>query len=54
MGMADSVSPYAYVANNPINLVDPFGMEPSATSFSYSTSSSRVQSPKLPFRIPRV
>jgi RHS repeat-associated protein len=27
MGMADSVSPYAYVANNPINLADPFGME---------------------------
>ncbi|ODU49897.1 MAG: hypothetical protein ABS92_04705 [Thiobacillus sp. SCN 63-374] len=27
MGMADSVSPYAYVANNPINLIDPFGME---------------------------
>lgn len=27
MGMVDSVSPYAYVANNPINLADPFGME---------------------------
>ena len=26
-GMADSVSPYAYVANNPVNLVDPFGLE---------------------------
>ena len=26
MGMADSVSPYAYVANNPINLVDPMGL----------------------------
>ncbi|MBU1223621.1 MAG: type IV secretion protein Rhs [Gammaproteobacteria bacterium] len=27
MGMADSVSPYAYVANNPINLIDPMGLE---------------------------
>lgn len=27
MGMADSVSPYAYVANNPVNLIDPMGLE---------------------------
>lgn len=27
MGMADSVSPYAYVANNPVNLIDPLGLE---------------------------
>lgn len=26
-GMVDSVSPYAYVANNPVNLVDPFGLQ---------------------------
>jgi RHS repeat-associated protein len=26
MGMADSVSPYAYVANNPVNLIDPMGL----------------------------
>ncbi|OJY55786.1 MAG: hypothetical protein BGP19_12065 [Thiobacillus sp. 0-1251] len=26
MGMADSVSPYAYVANNPVNLIDPDGL----------------------------
>jgi RHS repeat-associated protein len=26
MGMADSVSPYAYVANNPVNLIDPNGL----------------------------
>ena len=26
MGMVDAVSPYAYVANNPINLVDPLGL----------------------------
>lgn len=26
MGMADSVSPYAYVANNPTNLIDPDGL----------------------------
>jgi len=26
MGMADSVSPYAYVANNPTNLIDPMGL----------------------------
>lgn len=25
-GMVDSISPYAYVANNPVNLVDPFGL----------------------------
>lgn len=27
MGMADAVSPYAYVRNNPVNLVDPFGLK---------------------------
>ncbi|MBW8371474.1 MAG: RHS repeat-associated core domain-containing protein [Thiobacillus sp.] len=27
MGMADAVSPYAYVANNPVNLIDPMGLE---------------------------
>ena len=27
MGMVDSVSPYAYVASNPISLVDPLGLE---------------------------
>jgi RHS repeat-associated protein len=27
MGMADSISPYAYVANDPINLIDPMGLE---------------------------
>ncbi|MCG3188109.1 MAG: hypothetical protein IOMNBAOH_02833 [Rhodocyclaceae bacterium] len=26
MGMADGVSPYAYVRNNPVNLVDPMGL----------------------------
>ena len=26
MGMADSVSPYAYVTNNPVNLIDPMGL----------------------------
>jgi hypothetical protein len=26
MGMADSVSPYAYVANNPVNAIDPYGL----------------------------
>lgn len=26
MGMADSVSPYVYVANNPVNLIDPNGL----------------------------
>jgi RHS repeat-associated protein len=27
MGMADSASPYAYVANSPTNLIDPMGLE---------------------------
>jgi RHS repeat-associated protein len=27
MGMVDAVSPYAYVANNPVNLIDPMGMK---------------------------
>jgi len=27
MGMVDSVSPYAYVANSPTNLIDPMGLE---------------------------
>ncbi|MHB1077177.1 RHS repeat-associated core domain-containing protein [Thiobacillus sp.] len=26
MGMADAVSPYAYVANDPVNLIDPVGL----------------------------
>lgn len=26
-GMVDAMSPYAYVANNPVNLVDPFGLQ---------------------------
>lgn len=27
MGMADAVSGYAYVGNNPVNFIDPFGLE---------------------------
>jgi RHS repeat-associated protein len=49
-GMADSVSPYAYVANNPVNLVDPFGLQ--AQLVTPSSQSSYPQTVQVAFCLP--
>lgn len=51
MGMADSVSPYAYVANNPVNFTDPSGLLAQLaldTASSYYGSASQAVSNALP------